>query len=117
MKGEHYGGCIARFHNCICLHCKNDHEECCYHTSECPVYDCGRYEEETENGWISTKTRLPEKDGEYLAIRLGAFGRRVKLVLWNQKKRKFEDLCDGWIEEYDAYHFTHWAEIPDMPEE
>ena len=79
--------------------------------------------------WTKCSDKLPPKDGEYLVIKEFFQCRKIAIcgfskILNKMDKMYFpEEKRPGWYEWYDEYGYyewtgiTHWAELPELPEE
>lgn len=60
--------------------------------------------------WISVKDKLPETEGEVLAVLFG----RVYMVWYLAAKKQFE-TPNGFV--WDNKTVTHWMPLPEPPKE
>ncbi len=79
--------------------------------------------------WISVKDRLPEKNGQYLVVKVYFGFKRIAVVnfatnLYAIDKYDFHDAQrPGWYDMddeagyYEWTGITHWAELPELPED
>ena len=78
--------------------------------------------------WISVKDRLPEKNGEYLIVYRYFGYRSIKVCSFSTDLHRVDDyifkehrpgwyVCDSEVMYYERTGVSHWAELPEMPED
>jgi len=79
--------------------------------------------------WISTKDRLPEKNGKYLVVHCFFGFRAIEVYNFATNLHKIDKYIfdkekrPGWYQSDDEVGYfecngvSHWAELPDLPPE
>ena len=64
--------------------------------------------------WISTKDRLPDKEGCYLIV--SGETKEIDIGLWCLERQRFEVVETEWFG-YEITGVTHWMPLPEPPKE